>query len=345
MAIVKEEKEYLLGVDKINFDSIVQQAHLINASFNNYTLDWTNDAPMYMDNAGNFCFHAEGRKNAKRTDITKYALSQAASVWGIPSKYVADLYDKGMGSLVAKNINELNAYNANAGRKMNMKTLVSDGVTEAVVSSRFAQDFPVCDVLSTIRETVDFDKYTPNQVYLSKSKMHIRFVDFNNKEKVNGEDMSVGFTVDSSDVGKSALRVQFFIYKFACKNGIVMVSKGGTLYRQKHLGEAFTIESLNDFKKCFTAVDELRENGLEMVAAAQNRMMSEAEMNRILDACRKHYISVSDSERQKILDLAEYRYGRTKWGLINGITEVAQNHSLDNRLAYEVWAGHLLKSA
>ena len=351
MAIVEESKEYLLGVDKIKFDNVIEEAARFHKSFSNYTLDWTKDEPvMYMDENAKLCFKSIGRQNAKRTDITRYGLTQAASYWGIPSKYLVDLYDRGLGSLAVKNINTLNKDNLEKDIHSHGKVLVSDDVTEAVVSERFAMNFPVCDVLETIRDNIDTDRYIPNQVFLSKTKMHIRFVDFAHKVKVGGEDMSVGFTCDSSDVGKSALKVNFFLYKFACKNGIVVVGKtnsggrmAGTLYRQKHLGEAFDQDSIDRFIASFDDIELLRDKGLDLIAEAQNRMMSVAEMERILDSCKKNYVSVDDSEREKIIDLARERYGRTKWGLINGITEVAQNHTLDDRIAYETWAGNLLQ--
>ncbi len=350
--IVEDRTEQLLGCDKVQFDKVAQEAARIHDSFMPYTLDWTADAPMYMDNQANLCFKAQGRQNAKKTDVTRYALSQAANTWGIPSRYIVDLYDKDMGALAVKNINELNKYNAEHNRNMHGKILVSEGVSEAVVSERFALNFPVCDILDTIRNTVDLDRYVPNQAYLSKSKFHMRFVDFENKEKVNGEDMSVGFTVDSSDVGRSSLKVRFFIYKFSCRNGIVVVGKSnrggrmaGTLYCQKHLGEAFDSESIDRFKASFDDVELLRQKGLDMIANAQTRMMSEGEMQRILETARKNNCPMSDKTRDNIINLAEERYGRTKWGLINGITEEAQKFSLDDRIAYETWGGNLLQMA
>lgn len=345
MAIIEQKGEYLLGTKKIEFDEIIEKAHDIHESFNYYPISMEAKSPIYMDEEENFFFKRAGMRNYKKSDITKYALGQACQIWGIPSRYVLDLYSKGLGGMVTKNIEALNKYNASFGGKHSgLKTILSDGVTEAVVSNRFAVNFPVCNVLETVKSAVDLDKYQPNQVYLSKSKMHIRFVDFENKEKVNGEDMSVGFTIDSSDVGKSALKVQFFLYKFACQNGIVVVKKGGTLYQQKHLGQAFDIDNIEDFKQSFKIVADLRQDGLDMVAAAQSRMMSVSEMHRLIDASRKNNISISERERNKIIDLAENRYGRTKWGFINGITEVAQNHTLDDRLSYEMWAGRLLQS-
>lgn len=343
--IINTVEEQLLGCNKVQFDEIARKASRIHDSFTPYTLDWTQDAPMYMDNDANLCFKAEGRQNAKRTDVTKYALGQAASVWGIPSKYIIDLYDKDMGPLAVKNINELNKYNAAHERHMHGKMLVSENVTEACVSERFALNFPVCDVMDTIRSKVDLNKYVPNQAYLSKSKFHMRFVDFENKVKVGGEDMSVGFTVDSSDVGKSALKVTFFLYKFACKNGLVITGKKGTLYRQKHLGEAFDSQSIDRFIAAFDNVELLRQDGLDMIAAAQGRMMSEGEMQRILETARKNNCPMSDKTRDNIIELATVRYGHTKWGLINGITEEAQKFSLDDRIAYETWGGNLLQMA
>lgn len=352
MAIIASVEEQLLGCNKVNFDTLQQQAARINDSFTPYTLDWTSDEPMYMDNNANLCFHAEGRSNAKKTDVTKYALGQAANVWGIPSRYIIDLYDKDLGNLAVKNINTLNQYNKAHDRHMHGKMLVSEGVTEAVVSERFALNFPVCDIMQTIKDNVDLDRYVPNQAYLSKSKFHMRFVDFDNKVKVGGEDMSVGFTVDSSDVGKSALKVQFFLYKFACKNGLVIVGKSnqggrmaGTLYCQKHLGEAFDSESIDRFKASFDNVELLRQKGLDMIANAQTRMMSEGEMMRILETARKNNCPMSDKTRDNIINLAEERYGRTKWGLINGITEEAQRFTLEDRIAFETWGGNLLQMA
>ena len=154
--------------------------------------------------------------------------------------------------------------------------------------------------------------------------------------------MTFGFTVDSSDVGKSALRVTFFIYKFSCKNGIVHVSHGGRIYTQKHIGQAFTKDSIEEFKASFATLGDIRENCIGLITASQNRMMSRREMYQILDACKKYDVNMGEKEKEKVIDLVSAKYGHTRWGLINGITEVAQNHILENRVAYETWADRIL---
>ena len=46
--------------------------------------------------------------------------------------------------------------------------------------------------------------------------------------------------------------------------------------------------------------------------------------------------------QDKVIKLMNNRYGMTKWGLINGITEVAQDYTLDRREELEAAAGNIL---
>jgi hypothetical protein len=44
----------------------------------------------------------------------------------------------------------------------------------------------------------------------------------------------------------------------------------------------------------------------------------------------------------KVIDLMKTKYGGSQWGLINGLTEVAQDYTLERRLDIERIAGNLL---
>ena len=68
-------------------------------------------------------------------------------------------------------------------------------------------------------------------------------------------------------------------------------------------------------------------------------------MQSILDTSRRYQVNLSEEARDNIITLANERYGRTAWGIINGITERAQEYTLDTRLNFEAWAGHLLQAA
>lgn len=346
MAIIPAQEEILTnlkGVKNIELDTLIDQAHDIKKSFSHVNIDATSAKPLFMDRDRRVILSRKGRA-ALHTDISEYAFTQVCNAIGVPAPYMKKCYELDMDDVVDYNMRrQLQRYNDD-GHFAGRVGLVSDNVCEAVVSDRYSFDFQTPEILETIKKNMP-GQYQANQAYLSKSRMHIRFVDFDNPVNVGGEKLSVGFTVGTSDIGKSALQVKFFLYKFACMNGIVVVKNGGTLYRQAHIGEPFDKANIQRFKDSFQDITALRDNALDQIANSQKRMMSESEMHRILDTCRANSVSVSESERQNIIDLAAERYGRTKWGLINGITEVAQNHTLDNRLNYEVWAGKLLAQA
>lgn len=347
MAIITQGREMLTdlrGTRNINLDELINKAHTIGDSFSKVKPDPRAAMSFYMSSDREFMIPISGQA-PMRTDISDYGFGQACTLIGVPAGYMKKCYDKNMDDLVNYNIQRNYQKMAEEGRKLDGYTaLISEGVTEAIVSDKYAFGFQTPEVLETIKACLP-ENYQPNQAYLSKSRAHIRFVDFDNPEDVNGEKMSVGFTVGTSDIGKSALRVQFFLYKFACRNGIVRVSHGGTLYRQKHIGEPFTMENIERFKRAFQDVTMLREQALDEIAKAQSKKLSDREMQSIIDTCRKYQVNIRDEEREKIISLADFRYGRSLWGVINGITETAQAHTLDNRLNYEVWAGELLKAA
>ena len=52
--------------------------------------------------------------------------------------------------------------------------------------------------------------------------------------------------------------------------------------------------------------------------------------------------NLSDDGAHKVIDLMQTKYEDNRWGLINGITEVAQDFTLERRLELERIAGNLL---
>lgn len=346
MAIIPSAEERLInwhGTEKINFDTFLDESVKIQKSFKHVNIDELAAKPMFMDNNRQLTLSRKGRANL-HTDVSEYAFTQVCNLIGVPAPYMKKCYDDGMDELVDINIRKQLAKRQEREKSpfAGKVALVSDGVCEAIVSDRYSFDFQTPEILETIKKNMP-GNYVPNQAYQSKSRMYIRYIDAENPEYVNGEKMTVGFTVGTSDIGKSALQVNFFIYKFACTNGIVWIKNGGTLYRQKHIGEPFDAVNIQRFKDAFGDIKYLRDNAMDEIANAQKRMVSVDEMHRIIDAGKN--LSISESCRNKIIDLAETRYGKTKWGLINGITEAAQDYSLDERIDFETWAGKLLATA
>jgi len=53
-------------------------------------------------------------------------------------------------------------------------------------------------------------------------------------------------------------------------------------------------------------------------------------------------VGLSQEAAQKVLTVQEEKYPDTYWGVINAITEVAQDYTLERRLEIERAAGNML---
>ena len=164
---------------------------------------------------------------------------------------------------------------------------------------------------------------------------------------IDGEDLFPGLFIDSSDVGRSILTVRFGIYKQVCTNGLVIARNSGVLFEQKHIGI-----SAEEFHEGLVAslsnVELLTENAVEWVQRAKNRpnhWSSASEYDDNINefvAYIKNNTNLSEDSSRKVIDLMNTKYEDNRWGLINSITEVAQDFTLERRLELEKIAGNLL---
>ena len=117
---------------------------------------------------------------------------------------------------------------------------------------------------------------------------------------------------------------------------MIIPKSSGELFRQKHIG--ITSE---EFAK------NLKE-GLESFSSIRNRMIDVINETKqiptdddIADEI-KNATKLTDDVVDEILMLADTSYDRSRWGIINGITEVAQKYTLERRLQLEQIAGEML---
>ena len=220
-----------------------------------------------------------------------------------------------------------------------------NGSIRGVLSDRYA----ICDtpdILKVLSDTVDLNTYKVKGSFLNEERLHLRLV---GKEMlpIDGEDLFPGIFIDSSDVGRNTLIVQFGIYKQVCTNGLVIARAGGTLFEQKHIG--ITVDELHSgLVKSLQNVDLLTENAVEWVRRAQHRdnhwssaSEYEDDINEFV-AYIKDKTKLSEESSRKVIDLMNTKYTDSRWGLINSITEVAQDFTLERRLELEKIAGGML---
>lgn len=339
MALILSDFETLVNTfgvkENQTLTGLVKQSREIAEHWKDYRID--NSSKPNFDITPDMTLAYETTKGEKKeVDISDYAFSQLCTRLGLPSKYVKKCVDCGKSDLALQNFREW------AGDcKSDMLVREHDGVARAVLSGSYTP-FDSYKILKALNNTVDTTKYTPAQVYLSTDRLSIRFVNFNPLEAKGIKDDSPifsGFCVDSSDVGRGSLNMKFFLYRYVCKNGLVVSSMGGRLFRQYHMGEKITENKAALFNQAFKNIDALTEQSIDLIKANEGQMLNSKEIGMYLEKARRE-MKLSERGANKLEEIFSL-YPRNRWGLVNAVTELAQNYTLDTRLEMENFAGEL----
>lgn len=333
--IIKQEFETLtstIGTENINMKVLLNETKDMVANWKDYIVDNETKPNFMLDDTMKFVY-SPVTDELRKVDISEFAFSQLCTRLGIPSNYIKKCFDNNKSELA---INNFQAWS----KEMNKNIFVReyDGVARAILSDSY-KVFDSHKVIKTLYNVVDEEIYQPNQVYLSQDKLHIRFVNFE-PLPFDDDKLYTGFTVSSSDVGQGSLNMKYFIYRFACKNGIVMSSKGGTLFKQNHIGSEMSSGKLELFNKALINIDNLSLMATKMIRDNRKKMLNQDELKLYLEKAKKE-LRLSEKSAEKLSDLVN-QYGSTRWSVINGVTELSHDFTLDTRLEMESWAGETL---
>lgn len=270
----------------------------------------------------------------KGMDLSPLATGHLCGKLQVPSRYFNRLVDAHQNALAAENIN---VWLNDDKRKLMLREY--DGHIRGVLSGSYSK-YDAPEILETFKEVYGSDRFKLKGSYINEERLHLRLVE-NEILPIDGEDLFAGITLDSSDVGRSGLVVRFFIYKQVCTNGLVVAKSSAKIFTQKHIG--ITHEDFKDsLVESLLKFDEIKSDVVAMIEATHKIPMKddlEEIAKQIKDATK-----LSDNDVEEVINLAVNKYEATTWGIINGITEVAQKFSLERRLELETLAGNMLAS-
>lgn len=320
-------------------DKLIIKANDIALNSTDYMVRKANTSNVRFNETAGLTFIAEDQE-IRDFQMSRYALGQLGSKIGVPARYLEKCVSSGRIDLAQDNVNSwLEDFNKDLFiREYN-------GGVRGILSNKYS----VCDsheILEAVDDAVDLSKYKIKGSFLNEERLHVRLVS-REMLPIDGEDLFAGLFLDSSDVGRNILTVKFGIYKQVCTNGLVIARAGGTLFEQKHIG--ITAEEFHDgLVKSLQNIDLLTENAVEWVRRAQHRdnhwssaSEYEDDINEFVAYIRQK-TNLSEESSRKVIDLMNTKYTDSRWGLINGITEVAQDFTLERRLELERIAGNLL---
>lgn len=335
---VKEIKE-VIETRPTTLEKLMFRADEIAGMSADYTVKKANSQTVRFNDVAGLTYIPDG-ETMRRSELSRYALGQLGSKIGVPARYLEKCVSSGRIDLAQENVNSwLEDFNKD------LFIREYDGRIRGILSSKYS----VCDsheILEVVDDAVDLSKYKVKGSFLNEERLHVRLVS-REMLPIDGEDLFAGLFIDSSDVGRNILTVKFGIYKQVCTNGLVIARAGGTLFEQKHIG--ITSEEFHSgLVKSLSNVDLLTENAVEWVRRAQHKdnhwsAVSEYEddINEFVAYIRQQ-TSLSEDSSRKVISLMQTKYEDTRWGLINSITEVAQDFTLERRLELERVAGDLL---
>lgn len=335
----------------ISFNDLYAQALGIQSKCIDYTVSNVSDRNMIMSSVnGNLVFMPDdnpfvGDDPLVKVDMgmTRYAMSQLCNKLGVPVRYLEKCFDAGMIDLASDNVNAwLSEYNKN------LFIREYDGKIRGILSDRYMTlDTP--EIMDVVSDVVDSSNYSTKGYFLSPERFHARLVQ-NEMMNVGGEDLFAGIQIDSSDVGRSTLLVRFMIFKQVCTNGLCVSRGSGVLFEQRHIGISID-EFHSTFKESMNRIPILMDNAVEFIETARQRddrysvnRFSENQMKEFVERV-KLKTKLSDESVSKVIDMMQNRYSPTRWGLINSITEVAQDFTLERRVELEKIAGDMLFAA
>lgn len=320
---MREERE-MLNMSE-NFAKLIEKANEIQSKCDDHLVA-AKDIRMSDDLKLNFEDH--------KIPMSDLAIGHLCGKLQVPSRYFNRLKDTGNNNLAAENIN---CWLEDDTRKLFLREY--DGRIRGVLSGSYSvYDAP--EILQSVSEVFNPNEFKLKGSFINEERLHLRLIE-NKMMDIDGEDLFAGITLDGSDVGRSGLSVRFFIWKQICTNGLVIAKSSAKLFKQKHIGithedfAAGLTEGLQTFYKLKDQIAEsIRETAKIPVSEDIEELLEEI----------KDKTNLSDESATEVIEYMNVKYNRNRWGLINGITEVAQKFTLERRIELETIAGNMLKA-
>lgn len=326
---------------RVTFDDLYQKAHDIQTKCKDFNVEEANlNNVRFNGHTSRLAYIPEETGVMRETELSRYSMSQLCSRLGVPIRYIDKCFATGRTELVAENIN---SWVQDFNRSLFIREY--DNHIRGILSDRYVTlDTP--DIMEVVADVIDSSQYSTKGYYLSPERFHARIVQ-NDMMNVAGEDLFAGVQIDSSDVGRSTLIVRFMVFKQVCTNGLIIAKDSGILFEQRHIG--ITLDGFRDnFKESIKQIPVLIEDSIAMIEGARKRnekydIKSFTEKQReSFEEMIKNKTRMSDESIAKTIGIMTEKYSPTRWGLVNSLTEIAQDFTLERRIEIEKVAGDLL---
>ena len=276
--------------------------------------------------------------------FTPYATSQLFSRFGIPNTYANFCVENKAHDLLIEN---LEYWREKFGGKYLLRYYNMKGNTEPMIRAVLTEKykaFDTLDIMNIVHKNDDIrQNYSVRNWLINPERLHVRLVSDERLNVSSDEDLFMGIDLDSSDVGRSSLRLGVIIFKQVCTNGLILPQGISRVYRQIHFGSGADRFAEN-VEVALGAVAQMKEVAEEVITSAGSKVLPfKIEDEESVERFRINHKLSKDAMQMITEGLKAKTYGNPNmWSLINVMTEVAQKYTLDTRTNMEREAGRLL---
>ena len=281
----------------------------------------------------------KGMKSAGKYALTKWAHSQLAEKTGIPTKYYKRMMEAQRFDLLAENVN------AWIHEKERRLIRILDGNVRAILSDRY-RPMDNFDLLFAALEEFKQHGVDIHRCDLSETNMYVKVVQLHEIREIKEDDKVVpGLVLSNSEVGSGGLRVEPFMLRLVCSNGLI----GEQVIRKIHIGErkdAGDIWSDDTIRKkdevLWSEVKDVIKASFdptifnEWVEKLKRGTEVEVESpTTAVDSVAAKY-NISEDKKNDLLDFFTTQEAPTQWGIANAMTRMAQQEeTAENQVELE----------
>jgi hypothetical protein len=169
-------------------------------------------------------------------DLTDHSESQMYSHYGIPRQYADKLIEWNMTSLLEQNFQTI-GHEHLQNESVMLREI--NGTIKGWLSPSYKR-MDAAPIIGTFVEENIKNGLVPIKAFNTDSRVQLRFAypDVIIPNGLERESCLIGVTCTTSDYGGSAFKMEMFVLRLVCLNGMI----GQMLFRQVHLGSRFTSE-------------------------------------------------------------------------------------------------------
>lgn len=286
--------------------------------------------------------------------LTPWALAQLCHKIGIPVNYFRSLLRKNnpeCKALAKSTINTMLKYNND-----NMMIRTYGDKARGILSGSY-KCFDTTQILQVIQKLADTKSFLGlknmecKEYYLDEEFFVLSFIYKEPLQGLRDKDLHLGIRISSSDVGKSAIHVDSWVYKELCTNGLYAYCNETSVYYQRHVN--VTPNNVRDkIETVLLRYPEIMDKVVKDIKKAEDFslansvLLKEGEDEKtyagsIREAVAKK-LELTNGQMDTIAQIAKASYTPDLWGYVNAITEYAHELSAYNRIMLENKAGRFM---